>query len=275
MLMLYRLGLDIGITSVGWAVLALEQDESMLRPFRIQDLGVRIFDKAEDSKTGASLALPRREARTARRRLRRRRHRISRVKRLLESQGLISAEQIERLYAQQAPSPDVYRLRVAALDKALTTEELARVLIHIAHRRGFQSNRKSELKDGESGKLLKAVQENESLMRDKGYRTVAEMLVSESATRDVDGHRLYGPGHEYTSNVRNKAGEYRRTVARHLVVDEVRQIFKAQRRFGNELMSEEFEEAYLQILCSQRKYDDGPGGNSPYGTGRLTPDGRR
>ncbi|GMA58229.1 hypothetical protein GCM10025858_27320 [Alicyclobacillus sacchari] len=70
--MLYRLGLDIGITSVGWAVVALEKDESGLKPIRIQDLGVRIFEKAEDSKTGASLALPRREARSARRRVRRR-----------------------------------------------------------------------------------------------------------------------------------------------------------------------------------------------------------
>ena len=49
----YRIGLDIGIASVGWAVL---QNNSQDEPVRIVDLGVRIFDKAEIPKTGESLA---------------------------------------------------------------------------------------------------------------------------------------------------------------------------------------------------------------------------
>ena len=50
----YRIGLDIGIASVGWAVL---ENNTHDEPFRIIDLGVRIFDTAEQPKTGASLAL--------------------------------------------------------------------------------------------------------------------------------------------------------------------------------------------------------------------------
>ena len=40
--MRYTIGLDIGIASVGWAV--INNDES-----RIEDLGVRIFKKAEEA----------------------------------------------------------------------------------------------------------------------------------------------------------------------------------------------------------------------------------
>jgi len=69
----YRLGLDIGITSVGWAVLEHNEEEE---PVKIVDLGVRIFDRAENPKDGSSLARSRREARSARRRIRRHRHRI-------------------------------------------------------------------------------------------------------------------------------------------------------------------------------------------------------
>lgn len=54
----YRIGLDIGIASVGWAVLQNNSDDE---PVRIVDLGVRIFDTAEIPKTGESLAGPRRE----------------------------------------------------------------------------------------------------------------------------------------------------------------------------------------------------------------------
>ena len=53
-------GLDIGIASVGWAVLGEN---------RIIDLGVRCFDKAETAKEGESLNLARRTARLMRRRL--------------------------------------------------------------------------------------------------------------------------------------------------------------------------------------------------------------
>ena len=73
----YRIGLDLGIASVGWAVL---EDDYMGKPKRIVKLGARIFDSAENPKDGSSLALNRREARETRRRLRRRNHRIKRTK---------------------------------------------------------------------------------------------------------------------------------------------------------------------------------------------------
>ena len=95
----YRIGLDIGIASVGWAVL---ENNSHDEPFRIIDMGVRIFDTAEQPKTGASLAAPRREARSARRRLRRRGHRLERIKKLFEAEGLIDIEEFEARYKRTA-----------------------------------------------------------------------------------------------------------------------------------------------------------------------------
>lgn len=55
----YTLGLDIGIASVGWAVL---QNNAQQEPKKIIDLGVRVFKTAENGKE--SLAAPRREARS-------------------------------------------------------------------------------------------------------------------------------------------------------------------------------------------------------------------
>ena len=76
----YKIGLDIGITSVGWAVVSLDSNDE---PYKIMDMGVRIFDKAEHPKDGSSLALPRRTARGTRRRLRRHKHRAERIKQLI------------------------------------------------------------------------------------------------------------------------------------------------------------------------------------------------
>ncbi|MFQ7004979.1 MAG: hypothetical protein ACLRRT_15710 [Ruthenibacterium lactatiformans] len=59
---LYGIGLDIGVASVGWAVVGLNGTGE---PVGLHRLGVRIFDKAEQPKTGESLAAPRRMARDA------------------------------------------------------------------------------------------------------------------------------------------------------------------------------------------------------------------
>lgn len=244
----YAIGLDIGITSVGWAALALDSEE---RPCGIIDLGTRIFDAAEHPKTGKSLAAPRREARSSRRRLRRHRHRNERIKNLMLSCGILSYDELAALF--DGKLPDVYALRVKALDEPISNTELARILIHISQRRGFKSNRK-DTNDKEEGKLLAAVSENVSRMKEHGYRTVGEMLCNDEAFKD---HK------------RNKGGEYITTVSRDLVEAEVRAIFAAQRSFGSAFAGEEIEEAYLAILLSQRSYDDGPGGNSPYGGNQI------
>ena len=72
------LGLDVGIASVGAAVLNLGEE-------MIEGLYVRAFDKAEVAKTGESLNAVRREARGVRRRLRRRRLRLADTTTLVES----------------------------------------------------------------------------------------------------------------------------------------------------------------------------------------------
>ena len=53
--------------------------------------------------------------------------------------------------------------------------EFSRILLHLAQRRGFKSNRRTAA-DGEDGRLLAAVNENRRRMAHGGWRTVVEML---------------------------------------------------------------------------------------------------
>lgn len=247
----YRIGLDIGITSVGWAVL---ENNSKDEPIRIVDLGVRIFDAAEVPKTGASLAAPRREARTSRRRLRRRKHRLDRIKWLLEQEGMINIEAFMKRY-ESANLPDVYELRYEALERKLKNDELAQVLIHIAKHRGFRSTRKAELKDKETGAVLSATEDNKKRMEEKGYRTVGEMIYKDETFRTSCPWNEKG----YVLTPRNTAGDYKHTMLRALLEEEVKIIFECQRKYGNEKATEELEKKYLEIMLSQRSFDMGPG----------------
>lgn len=244
----YAIGFDIGITSVGWAVVALDSED---KPYGIINMGSRVFDAAEQPKTGASLAAPRREARSARRRLRRHQHRLERIRRLLLTENMISQAELDTLFAGKLE--DIYTLRVKALDAPVSRTEFARILLHIAQRRGFRSNRKAETAK-EDGELLAAVSKNRALMAEKGYRTVGEMLLQDPL---------------YAASKRNKGGQYIATVGRDMVAEEVRAIFRAQRQLGQPFASEELESRYLDILLSQRSFDEGPGEGSPYAGSQI------
>ena len=246
--MKYRIGLDIGVASVGGC--AMECDENG-EPVRILDLCVRTFDAAEGEK-GAPPAQPRREARGLRRRLRRRAHRLERVRALCAE-----AFGEDVLGRAEQNGEDLFRLRCAGLDEKLRDEELVRVLVHLAGHRGFRSNRKSESKDKETGELLKAIAENGEYMQAHGYRTVGEMFYRDPKYfEERAGRRVY--------TTRNRDGEYSRAFSRADIEKEARAILSRQEACG--LVDGAFSEKYIEILLSQRSFDEGPAAPSPYRT---------
>lgn len=207
----FTFGLDIGIASVGWAVLA--QD-------RIVDLGVRTFDKAETADRGESLNLQRRTARLLRRRLFRRAWRLTKLARLIQHEGLITdAEFFKR---QPSFTDSTWVLRKAGLDRLLAPMEWGRVLYHVCKHRGFHWASKAEEKqadadaDGEGGRVKQGLAHTAALMKERGYRTAAEMVLAEF------------PGAQ-----RNKLGSYDKALSRALLDAELALLFEAQRRLGN------------------------------------------
>ncbi|WP_286641812.1 hypothetical protein [Spiroplasma ixodetis] len=80
----YYLGLDLGISSVGWAVIAEENKD-----YYIDDFGVRLFECSENAKDGRTNAEQRRGFRGSRRLIRRRKQRINDLKRFLQVKDII------------------------------------------------------------------------------------------------------------------------------------------------------------------------------------------
>lgn len=230
--MRYTIGLDIGVASVGWAV--INNDKS-----RIENLGVRLFKKAENPKTGESPNFNRRIARGTRRRIRRRAIRMQKIKQLFIKYNLISEKDLLNLYKIDERTIDVWELREIALDNKLDNKNWARVLTHIAKRRGYKSNRKVEEEDKEVGKLSKGTIENKKICEENSYRTIGEMFYKDK---------------KFKNNKRNKNGEYTNTVLRSMLVDEVKILFEKQRKYGSEYASKEFEKEYLDEMCYQEKY---------------------
>lgn len=219
----WTLGLDIGIASVGWAVIS---------DSRILNLGVRAFDKAETAKEGDSLNLVRRTARLLRRRLRRRAWRLTKLSRVLKRHGVIDDAALFK--AQTPPTHPVWRLRVAALDQPLDREKWARVIYHLCKHRGFHWISRAEERQaetdskGEGGRVKQGLAATNRLMADKGYRTAAEMVLS-----------------EFPEAQRNKQGDYSKALSRITLGNELTLLFARQRQLGNPFASEELEHAVM------------------------------
>lgn len=214
-------GLDIGIASVGWAVLGEN---------RIINLGARCFDKAETAKEGESLNLARRSARLLRRRLRHRAWRLTKLSRLFKCEGLIShASALKIPFAHS-----LWQLRVEALDRRLNSEEWARVIYHLCKHRGFHWISRAEAKPikgdskSEGGRVKQGLADTEKLKKAKNYRTAAEMVLA-----------------EFPEAQRNKQGDYSKALSRVLLNDEFVLLFQRQLELGNPHSSAEFQEKIL------------------------------
>lgn len=257
----YILGLDIGISSVGWGLLELDDNNN---PYKIIDVGSRIFTPGEVEKTGDSRAKERREKRGARRIARRREFRLDRVKNLLYENGylkgninsnivsekneelsIIFNNMINNYYNGKNTNP--YILKVEALDRKLTDEELSIILVHYAKKRGYKSNRE-EASDKESGKVLTAIKENEKIMKDNNYRTISEMYIKDD---------------KFKNKIKNSPNDYKISVTNEMYLEEINKVLDSQIKFG--LITDDFKNQYLEIYNSRRSYAKGPGGNSPYG----------
>lgn len=116
--MKYRLGLDLGTNSIGWAVYSLDEDNE---PEKLEDLGARIFSDGRNPKSKEPLAVERRSARGQRRIIYRRKLRRRETFRLLQKQGLLPLKKDE---AQSLKLMNPYELRIKALDEKLEPFEL-------------------------------------------------------------------------------------------------------------------------------------------------------
>lgn len=251
----YILGLDIGISSVGWGMLELDENDN---PYKIIDVGSRIFTPGEVEKTGDSRAKERREKRVSRRISRRREFRLDRVRNLLHEKGylkgiiksnivsikneelsMIFDNLVNNYYKNKNTNP--YELKVKALDNKLTDEELSIILVHYAKKRGYKSNRE-ESSDNDSGKVLSAIKENEKIMKDNNYRTISEMYIKDSKFKD---------------KIKNSPGDYKISVTNEMYLEEINKVLNKQIEFG--LIDETFKNEYLNIYNSRRHYSEGPG----------------
>lgn len=175
------LGLDLGTSSIGWAV----REEN-----KILYSGVLVFPMGVGEEKGVeySLASERTKHRASRKIYRRRKWRKVDLLRVLISENMcpLTEEELntwavyEKGKTLKYPTENQdftdwlylnpYEIRAKAVHKPISKKELGRALYHICQRRGFKSGRK----DADAGKDLEVYQVEKKKMQELGCKTLGE-----------------------------------------------------------------------------------------------------
>jgi CRISPR-associated endonuclease Csn1 len=238
----YVLGVDLGVKSVGLALIDSEGRRIVHTAVRVFPAGVEgDFETGHDESKNKK----RREARLARRQTERRARRMQKVFHLLQRQGLLpegeAGECLKALDRELArkypPHPGVpYTLRAKALNDQLEPRELGRALYHLAQRRGFLSNRRAPVKeDEEQGKVASGIEGLTKLMQEAGARTLGE----------------------YFAGVKPEETRIRtRYTHRKMYESEFEAIWTAQAGYCPELLTAEFRGRLREAIFHQRPLKD-------------------
>lgn len=250
--MQWRLGLDLGSNSLGWAVIKLG-DENV--PIGIVTAGSRIFGDgrapSRNELPGLPLAAERRERRSARRRRDRFKQRQAALLKHLTEAGFFPAGEAER---KALEGLDPFALRAAALREKLPLFHVGRALFHLNQRRGFKSNRKADRgKNDESGKIRVGVGRLHEAMRDAGAETFGDYLHGlRAASSDPNTIR------SVRTRLRPETGEGARGDGydfypdRQMLEEEFNLIWQRQAQYHPETLTPENEKRFFEIIFYQR-----------------------
>lgn len=228
------LGLDVGSSSVGWAL--IESDEER-REGRVVGAGVRVFPEGvdRDQQGGEqSKSQTRRTARGMRRQHQRRGRRIRELRSLLTDHELLpkADRDLERVLALNP-----YSLRAKALDEPLEPYEIGRIFLHLSRRRGFLSNRKTDREKEEKG-MLAEISTLQRRIDDAGCRTLGEYL------HGIDRNFSHRARSVQPTEKERRDGQLQDTVRRlhtrrDMYIDEFEAIWEAQKRHHPDLLTDD------------------------------------
>ena len=236
----YRLGIDLGSNSLGWAVLRLD---SAGNPDYLVRLGVRIFSNGRKPKDGSSLAVVRRLARQQRRRRDRFLQRKRSMLHALRQGGLFPADgEASELLKSLNP----YELRHRGLAEQLKPYEIGRAIVHLNQRRGFRSSRRTDRGEDaakEKGKISKAVASLRVKLKEAGVESLGSLLYARSQSGVGTRARTLGEGAK---------SYYDFYPDRHMTAAEFDLLWQRQEAYAPDLLTQDLYTKLRGILLHQR-----------------------
>ncbi len=241
--MKYRLGLDLGVGSIGSAIVELDEKNNVQN---IIDAGVRIFEVSEGAEE-------RRIKRTARKNLIRTRKRLELLAKKLYENHLWVNETPEGTDKLKAKSP--YKIRYDALNQKLDNENyIGRALLHLAKHRGAgfvsaSENTEEEILDeGEkSKKKMTSYEKMAAYLKQTHSRTIGEYFYRRLNDSDnKENHHIRQGAYAVSKNIVDYA------IPRYLVKEEFHKIWDTQSQYFPQMQKQGLKDEIYKILFYER-----------------------
>lgn len=219
------LGLDLGVGSVGWALIKTEDD----KPTDILAMGSRIvpIDTDDSTKFQKGQAITknadRTQRRTARKGYNRYQMRRAMLTDVLRKNNMLPAQMEENVL-------DLWRLRsdAATEGKQLSLPQIGRVLYHINQKRGYKHSKADLSADAKQTKYVEAVNQRYRTLQDLGL-TIGQYFYKQLQDTAVKTDT----GVYYTFRIKDKV------LPRAAYIAEFDQIMRVQRSFYPDVLTDE------------------------------------
>lgn len=226
------LGLDLGVASIGWAYIEENQGQSS----KILDMGVRVIPLNSDElgEFTKGNAISKNANRRIKRGMRRNVYRRTMRKDLLKKAIIKEGWLMDKETFQNLDKLLLWELRAKAVTDKISLDELSRVLYHINQKRGFKSNRKTDLVDDKKESDYKAeIRKNEAIIHEN------QMTIGQFFFKCLSNDR-----HFKTKNI---------IFTRQCYLDECETIWNKQMEFYPEQLNEELKKKIIHgIIFHQR-----------------------
>ncbi len=265
-------GFDLGIASIGWAVVDLADkpenavlDENNGFEGKVLGAGVRCFDAALNGQN-------RRGARSMRRRIRHTAQRMREIRALLREERLIDISEPKinghnNFYLNKETDENIWKLRaVSAFERQLTPREFGRILYHLAKHRGYDDITypimlsKTTKTDTETAtdelKATGAIKDNILLLQQNGNsnKTMCQVLYAKTPGQMRNQKKIIEKKNKKGEIQISEESTYTNSIPRSEIKREAEMILRAQKTFGNDF-SNVFKK-WEKVAFRQRKFDE-------------------
>ncbi len=227
------LGLDLGVTSIGWAVV---KDDGNIK--QIEGLGSRIIPLSTDDKDEftSGNAISKNQERTAKRTQRkgydryqmRRELLISELKRL----NMFPDESMFKYTAKE-----LYGLRDKAVKEKISFREIGRILYHLNQKRGYKSSRSDENLDKKDTEYVAEVKNrHQKILEDKltvGQLFYRGLTIDKNSSNWSEFSKRYGINSKLPYRIKQQV------FPREAYIEEFKKICKTQQQFYPEIITNE------------------------------------
>lgn len=168
------LGLDLGVSSIGWALIKEENE----KPTEIMGMGVRIIplDTDENDEFTKGNSITKNQKRTQKRTMRKGYYRYvlrrTALTKELKKHGMFD----DSLFS--LPKLKLWELIAKAVNEKISLTELGRVLYHLNQKRGYKSSRNDENLNKKDTEYVSEIKNRYNLLKESG-KTIGEKFYEE------------------------------------------------------------------------------------------------